>query len=332
MAAIADEFAPVTVSTRDLPAKERLPFWREALGRNVAELDLEPLGDGPLACRATSLRLPGLLIFSGYNTPYKSARTREMVAADTKDDLILVTSPAPFIVRGRGREETAAAGAAVLVTSSDQGAIDFYAPSHILSLRMPKTVLAPLLSNFDDVLLTPISRDYEPIRLLLGYVDLLLQAGRLTSPETARLAADHLQDLAAAALGATRDASEIANGRGLRVARLRAIKADVAENLSGDVSPAALAVRHGMSARYVHKLFENEGTTLSRYVLGQRLARMHRLLTDPRHASRSISDLAYRVGFGDLSTFNREFRRHFGLTPSDVRAAARESRTEPGGR
>jgi AraC-like DNA-binding protein len=323
MATIADEFAPVTVSTRALPPKERMPFWREALGRHVAELDLEPLGDGPLACRATSLRLPGLLVFSGYNTPYKSARTREMVAADTKDDLILVTSPAPFIVRGRGREETAAAGAAVLVTSSDHGAIDFYAPSHILSLRMPKTTLAPTLSNFDNALLTPISRDCEPIRLLLGYVDLLIRGPHLATQEVAKLAANHLQDLAAAALGANRDAMEIANGRGLRIARLQAIKADVAENLGGDVSPAAIALRHGVSPRYVHKLLESEGTTVSRYVLGQRLARMHRLLTDPRHASRSISDLAYSVGFGDLSTFNREFRRHFGLTPSDVRAAGR---------
>jgi AraC-like DNA-binding protein len=29
------------------------------------------------------------------------------------------------------------------------------------------------------------------------------------------------------------------------------------------------------------------------------------------------------VGFGDISTFNREFRRRFGMTPSDVRRGAR---------
>jgi AraC-like DNA-binding protein len=32
---------------------------------------------------------------------------------------------------------------------------------------------------------------------------------------------------------------------------------------------------------------------------------------------RSYRTIAYDVGFGDLSTFNREFRRHFGATPSD---------------
>jgi AraC-like DNA-binding protein len=43
------------------------------------------------------------------------------------------------------------------------------------------------------------------------------------------------------------------------------------------------------------------------------------MLTDTRYADRTISDIAFAVGFGDLSTFNREFRRRFGVTPSDVR-------------
>lgn len=29
--------------------------------------------------------------------------------------------------------------------------------------------------------------------------------------------------------------------------------------------------------------------------------------------------IAFDAGFGDLSTFNCAFRRHFGATPSDVR-------------
>jgi AraC-like DNA-binding protein len=48
------------------------------------------------------------------------------------------------------------------------------------------------------------------------------------------------------------------------------------------------------------------------------------MLTDPRHADLTIGAIAYTAGFGDLSTFNREFRRHFGATPSDVRAAMRK--------
>ena len=58
--------------------------------------------------------------------------------------------------------------------------------------------------------------------------------------------------------------------------------------------------------------------------MGLRLSRVHRMLTDPRYAELMISSIAYNVGFGDLSTFNREFRRHFGATPLDVWAATRK--------
>jgi transcriptional regulator GlxA family with amidase domain len=145
----------------------------------------------------------------------------------------------------------------------------------------------------------------------------------IDTPQMRQLAVHHIHDLVAIALGATRDAAEIAAGRGLRVARMRAVKADIAENLAEDVTVASLAARHCLSPRYIRKLFEAENTSLSQYVLGERLTHVHRLLTDPHHATRKIGDIALVVGFGDISTFNREFRRRFGMTPSDVRRGAK---------
>jgi len=80
-----------------------------------------------------------------------------------------------------------------------------------------------------------------------------------------------------------------------------------------------LSLRHRISRRYIHKLFEREQTSLSRFVLGERLTRVHRMLADPRHADRTIAAIAFSAGFGDLSTFNREFRRRLGVMPSEVR-------------
>jgi AraC-like DNA-binding protein len=95
----------------------------------------------------------------------------------------------------------------------------------------------------------------------------------------------------------------------------------------------ALAARHCVTPRYVQTLFEGEGTTFSQFLRGERLARVHRMLRDPRHAGHSISGIAYDAGFGDLSHFNRAFRRRYGATPSEMRAASHEppasSRLEP---
>jgi len=135
-------------------------------------------------------------------------------------------------------------------------------------------------------------------------------------------AGDPAQDLVGLALGATRDVAEIAGERGSRAARICAIKADIVQNLDGDVTAAALSSRHRISPRYIRKLFAGENLSLSKFVLRQRLARVHRMLTDPRYADRTIADIALAAGFNDLSTFNRQFRRRFGVTPSDVRHRA----------
>jgi len=135
-------------------------------------------------------------------------------------------------------------------------------------------------------------------------------------------AGDPAQELVGLALGVTRDVAEIVAGRGSRTARLCAIKADIAQNLEGDVTAAALSSRHRISPRYIRKLFAGENLSLSKFVLCQRLTRVHRMLADPCYADRTIADIALAAGFGDVSTFNRQFRRHFGLTPSDVRHGA----------
>jgi AraC-like DNA-binding protein len=67
-------------------------------------------------------------------------------------------------------------------------------------------------------------------------------------------------------------------------------------------------------------LLEAEGTTFTDYALNLRLTRAQQMLTESRFASWTISAIAYEAGFGDLSHFNRAFRRRYGASPSEVRA------------
>jgi AraC-like DNA-binding protein len=60
----------------------------------------------------------------------------------------------------------------------------------------------------------------------------------------------------------------------------------------------------------------------SSFVLGQRLSRAHRILSDPHLSDRNISAVVFDVGFGDLSYFNRAFRRRYAATPRDIRRSA----------
>ena len=132
-----------------------------------------------------------------------------------------------------------------------------------------------------------------------------------------------MHDLIAATIRAARDGRAIAEGCGIAAARLRAIMTEISTHLcDGDLSVAKIARNHRLTPRYIHKLFENEGLTFSSFVLGQRLSRAHRILSDPQLADRNISSVAFDVGFGDLSYFNRSFRRRYAVTPTDIRQSA----------
>ena len=109
-----------------------------------------------------------------------------------------------------------------------------------------------------------------------------------------------------------------------RAARLRAIKGDIDAHLAdGDLSPGTVAKRQQVSDSYIRKLFSREGTSFSEYVLARRLALAHRMLSDRRWAGAGIASIAYDAGFGDLSYFNRAFKRRYEMTPSELRQAAK---------
>jgi AraC-like DNA-binding protein len=169
------------------------------------------------------------------------------------------------------------------------------------------------------------SRGTTVLRLMTRYADVMNDDEALATPELRRSIALHMHDLAALLLGATRDGADAAKKRGVRAARLRAIKDDIVENLAPrNLSASTVAARHGVTARYVNMLFEIEGRSFSEFVLAQRLARAHRMLADQRLLGRRISAIAYDVGFGDLSYFNRTFRKLCAATPSEVRKASLE--------
>src|ERR1051325_9945053 len=183
-----------------------------------------------------------------------------------------------------------------------------------------RAALAPLVRDLDAMMVHPVSAQNEALRLLTRYIGVLDEAPP-ASGALAQLATTHIYDLAALALGPREDAAELGRSRGVRAARRRTIEAYIGDNLHrAELSLGDVAARHGIAPRTLQALFEAEGTSFTRFLLEQRLLRAYRLLTGPSARRRGITAIAYECGFNDLSYFNRSFRRHFGLTPSEARA------------
>ncbi|MGL5167664.1 MAG: AraC family transcriptional regulator [Afipia sp.] len=319
----SDDFTSGRLSSTEFPAEDRIEAVREIYGRAILHLDVEPLPDSPFQVDMTLRALPGLSIAVGDTSHVRCRRTSELI--DSDDFLLTAVLSGGCVVTQRGREARIEEGQAVLTTNAETSVHAYCQDSRFMNVRLPLNMAASLTDLF-TALMRPVPRDTQSLQLLVDYVKALRDLDQLATPELRHLAATHMHDLAALALGATRDAAETARGRGVRAARLRAIKADVIENIGRrSLSAAGVAARHRVSERYFRKLFEMEGASFSDFLLEQRLARAHRLLTTPHRNDSTISEIAFEVGFGDLSHFNRTFRRRYGATPSGVREAARLS-------
>lgn len=313
--------APLSISTAQFAPQERLPYWREVFGRAVLNLDIDPQDDASFHCEATLNALPGLSLAELTTSAARVARTRDLITDGKTDFCISIPREGTAFASQLGREASLAEGGGVLCRSTEPGSLAFRSTTRFAILAIPADILLPMVHDVDAAVMQPIAPDTAALRLLTGYVDLLLQGQASTSSELQRSAAGHIHDLVALSVGATRDAAHVASGRGARAARFAAIKSDILQNLAQvRLSPKMMAKRHGVTERYIHRLFEESGETFSAFVAAARLDRARDLLRDPATEAIKIGDIAERVGFGEITTFNRAFRRRFGDIPSALRA------------
>ncbi len=290
--------------------------------RGVTWVSFRPIPDQVCDIDFALRKLPDLGLLSGTVRGVRHEHARRDSGDGDDDFSFHMNLSGLSLLTGERGETTLRDGDAMLLS---------YSVSRVISrpdlvdhrvIRLPRAMLSSLVPNIDDAVLCRIPRGTGMLRLLRSYVDAVFDDPALSVPQTRRLMVAQLCDLVAVTLGATRDAIAVAQGRGIRAARLRAIKGDIETNLAnGDLSPGAVAKRQQISDSYIRKLFESEGTSFSHFVLGRRLDRARRMFTDPRWADRSVASIAFDAGFGDLSYFNRSFKRRYGATPSEVRDA-----------
>ncbi|MBX9646146.1 MAG: AraC family transcriptional regulator [Xanthobacteraceae bacterium] len=309
------------ISTDAFPEDKRLAMWRETYGRGIAKVDIEPIGDGPFQADVTFTLLPNVAIAAGSRSPAHYRVTPELLKQGR--DIVALS-----ILRGGhasatqfGKELISGVGSASVLAATAPSVSTLHTHGSFITLALERPAVAELTPDFTAAYGNSIPSDNPALRLLIKYLDTVLAADELANPDLARSAAAHIIDLASLALGARGDRAEMALG-GVKAARLRTIKSDILAIIGrNDLSSEMVAERHGISSRYIRKLFEEDGTSFTAFILTERLARVRRMLLDQRYAHLTIAQLAHSNGFNDISYFNRAFRRQFGATPSDVREA-----------
>ena len=310
-------FGSTTFSSANLPQIERSTILREVFGRVVCKMEFIPLTDAP-EVDAEMRAMPGLNVMWGYNSPHRMEI--DPALHDGSDMFMMSLFESDLHVRHEAGEVDIASGSALIVSTEQKLTAQGASPCRHVTLRLDQARLSRLVPNAEGSLMRAFPADRGALQLLKGYLELLRHADTPLSAQAEHAVVTHIYELVALTIGPTRDVAEVGGGRGVQVARLNAIKGHILSNL-GDhrLSVQRVAALQGVTTRYIQMLFEGEDTTFSEFVLGERLAWTMRTLCDPASSSRSISTIALDAGFGDLSYFNRVFRRTYGETPSDAR-------------
>ncbi len=94
----------------------------------------------------------------------------------------------------------------------------------------------------------------------------------------------------------------------------------ISANFSQSIAISDLSQLAGVSTRTLERQYRSElGLSPLQYIRAYRMEVVRRALIKKEFKNEQISDIALANGFNHLGRFSRDFRRHFGLLPSEIR-------------
>ena len=307
---------------QQLSQRARFSLWQEIHVAEIWSVEYDISENVPFEAQIEATAVGELVLGQMAGTIKRANRQARNISDDGRDGYLLLINQADTVLSGVqvGREYGVGFGEAALVSASEPLKMIGADKNVWTNVVIPQALLVQAFPHIDDRLALPIGAQNEALSLLTRYCQLLDAGPRLVSPDLITHATATIIDLVGLATGAKGEAAELAGLRGLRAARLQAVLAMMKENFANPtISAQGVALKIGVSVRYIHDLLQETGASFAEHILELRLQRARQILSDRRHGSMKISEIALMSGFSDVSYFNRCFRRRFGCSPGEAR-------------
>jgi AraC-like DNA-binding protein len=317
----------LVLSTQGMPERlddrARFSTWHDMYVAAYCEFDLRRIEERPFFANAEAQNFGGINVGATTATVDALLRSKRQVAAAVRSNFCLAISRngSPLIQSQAGRETQHRAECPLLVAESEAGYVRQPGGFNFHILDIPSHLLTGRVANAYDLVARPLEAAPHASAHLKRYISILPQ---ITPGEPDPVLFDHIAttliDLVALVLGANGDSADLARTRGLRAARLEDVFALIRKHYADpECSTAHVASKLGLTPRYVNDLLQETGVGFAERVTELRLQAARRMLADKSNDRRKVIDVAYAVGFGEVSYFNRRFRQRFGETPSQAR-------------
>ena len=319
-----------TWSTLEHAAREQYPFWREVLCEAFTALD-------PVATSVETFASE-VAIKDFVDVTVSDVASQEQTVVRGQAEIRRAPSDFFFAnlqLKGTcrviqdGRETLVRPGEFYLVDTTRVYDLVFK-DTHckdwrILCIRFPRRHLLSRLATPTECTARAIRNDNGIGTVTGNFMQSVLQSSESMPHVAKQTMLDALFDLIAVAAGATPDVQACSRAT-LRHEMYNTIVRYLKANASDpELSLGRVAARFRVSPRYVQKLFESSERPFSKTIAEIRLTRCAHEISDPGLHHRSISEIAQRAGFSDLSHCSRAFKAQFGVSAREFRRSVRKA-------
>ncbi|MGW1468188.1 AraC-like ligand-binding domain-containing protein [Streptomyces sp. NPDC002308] len=311
----------LVLTTASVPDGDKVAYWNAAVNRTLVPMTVTPRGDGPFDARMTTRRLACLQVSTMEADAADVRRTPALIARSSEALMsvsLQISGTATLVQDGRQAE----VGEGDLVVCDRSRPYSFDYPERFAThiFQLPRSVLGLPDSDIRQVTGRAIGTEDGFGAFLRPFLSTLASSADACPPAVADRLAGYLVEMFATLIAETVP-PDSAGAESARSDLRRRVRAYINKNLGDpDLSPESIARAHHFSVRYIHRLFEGEGTTVGRLVLKRRLEECHRELSRRGGTALTVSAVAQRWGFVSPSHFSRAFRAAYGVSPREWRS------------
>jgi AraC-like DNA-binding protein len=303
-------------STDTVPPAHRLDYWHEDVLRRldtIPSADMAPVFAGRLMHFSGN----GAELLEHSGSALVASRDATRIRRDGFDDISI-----NFMVTCE-RSSVSHTGQHKL-RAGDLMVVDLAQPSEIrrashrvISLFLPRTRVVAAYGDPASLAGRLLARGGMPAMLRAHMQNAMDQAARL-SPQERILAADMAAEMALAILQSNQPAPFAMQAAitGLYHAAIMLIARDCG---NPGLDPAGVAAALCCSRASLYRAFRQQNETIAGAIWAARLTCANTMLRSAADLTLPISDISFRSGFHEITTFNKMFRNKYGMTPSDVR-------------
>lgn len=315
---------PICLSTEDITAQERLPYWSDLVASILGRLEMVSPQADSFSGTISYSKQPCLPIATVASTQLQVLRPERFIS-DAKEDFFKVN----FHLKGQavlcqaGRVTELQPGQWVIYDNTRPYELHFHSDYHQLLFLVPRQQLLDRMATLDHLIAQPLSSQAGTGKVLFDTARSILQESDLLPPLVASHMSKMLFDLLI--LGLNEHAS-IEHRPSLSArCRLIQVKQFIENNLHDpNLSVEMIAQALYLSKRTLHTVFNQTDMTISRYIWQRRLEKCYHALATPQQANRSISEIAFSWGFNSSSHFSRLFKTQYGISARQYRLQQRD--------